>query len=199
MHISEGVLEPTILIGGAVASAIFVGLALKNLKHQDIPKTAVLSALFFIASFIHVPIGVTSVHLLLGGLVGIFLGFGAFLAIFVALFLQGVLFGYGGITTLGINTLILALPTIVSFYIVQKRLTSKWQRRVLWYLAGFLPTFLSALLLSITLMLNKESFFAIASLAFVSNFPIMIIEGIITLFALEFIQKVSPNLLKASS
>lgn len=198
MHISEGVLEPNILIGGAIASSIFVGISLIKLQHKDIPKTAVLSALFFIASFIHVPIGITSVHLILGGLVGAFLGLNAFLAIFVALVLQGVLFGYGGITTLGVNTLILALPTILSFYLVRKTYPKKWIKKIIWFLAGFLPILLSAVLLSLTLILNGESFMAIATLAFMSNLPIMIIEGVITLFALEFIQKVSPHLLEGS-
>lgn len=198
MHISEGVLEPNILIGGAIASSIFVGISLIKLQHKDIPKTAVLSALFFIASFIHVPIGITSVHLILGGLVGAFLGLNAFLAIFVALVLQGVLFGYGGITTLGVNTLILALPTILSFYLVRKTHPKKWIKKTIWFLAGFLPILLSAALLSLTLILNGESFMAIATLAFMSNLPIMIIEGVITLFALEFIQKVSPHLLEGS-
>lgn len=196
MHISEGVLEPTILIGGALASAILVGLSLKKVQQEEIPKVAVFSAIFFIASFIHVPIGVTSIHLILGGLVGAFLGFGTFVAIFVAVFLQGVLFGYGGITTLGINTFILALPTIIAFYLVSTKTNARWTKRVLWFLAGFIPTLLSALLLSITLMLNGDSFFAIASLAFMSNLPIMLIEGIITLFAFEFMQKVSPNTLR---
>ncbi len=46
MHISEGVLRPEILIGGAVLSTALVFYAFKTLKNEEIPKTAVLSALF---------------------------------------------------------------------------------------------------------------------------------------------------------
>lgn len=199
MHISEGVLKPEILVGGAIVSTVFIGFSLKKLQLEEIPKTAVFAAVFFLASFIHVPIGVTSVHLILSGLVGVFLGFNGWLAIFIALFFQGVLFGYGGLTTLGINTFILASPSIIAFYLIQRKYKNSIQKRVIWFLTGFLPIFLSALLLSLTLMLNGESFFAIASLAFISNLPIMVIEGLITLFALEFIQKVSPELLQKVS
>ena len=108
MHLSEGLLRSEILVGGAILSSAFTLYAFKTLKDEEIPKTAVLSALFFLASFVHVPIGPVSVHLVLGGLVGAMLGLRAFIAIFVALFLQGILFGFGGLTTLGINLFNLA-------------------------------------------------------------------------------------------
>lgn len=75
-----------------------------------------MSAMFFIASFIHIPIGPTSIHLILSGLIGAFLGFNAGLAIFAALLLQALLFGYGGITVLGVNLLMIASPAVLGFY-----------------------------------------------------------------------------------
>ena len=117
MHLSEGLLQPEILVGGAILSSAFTLYAFKTLKDEEIPKTAVLSALFFLASFVHVPIGPVSVHLVLGGLVGAMLGLRAFIAIFVALFLQGILFGFGGLTTLGINLFNLAAPTLLGYWL----------------------------------------------------------------------------------
>jgi cobalt/nickel transport system permease protein len=78
MHISEGILSAPVLIGGAALTAGGTGVALKQLKNEDIPKVGVLSAAFFVAGLIHVPIGVASVHLVLNGLVGIILGWQAF-------------------------------------------------------------------------------------------------------------------------
>ncbi|AOO65363.1 cobalt transporter CbiM [Sulfurospirillum halorespirans] len=195
MHLSEGLLRPEILIGGAVVSAAFTLYAFKTLKDDEIPKTAVLSALFFLASFIHVPIGPTSVHLVLGGIVGAMLGFRAFIAIFVALLLQGVLFGFGGLTTLGINLFNLATPTLVGYWLFMLPTTKRWQKDLLWFLVGFVPLALSAFLLSLTLALNGDAFVDASKLALLAHLPIMFIEGFITLFALRFIEKVSPHLL----
>lgn len=195
MHLSEGLLRPEILIGGAVISAAFTLYAFKTLKDDEIPKTAVLSALFFLASFIHVPIGPTSVHLVLGGIVGAMLGIRAFIAIFVALLLQGVLFGFGGLTTLGINLFNLATPTLIGYWLFMLPSTKRWQKDMLWFLVGFIPLALSAFLLSLTLALNGDAFVDAAKLALMAHLPIMFIEGFITLFALRFIEKVSPHLL----
>jgi len=195
MHLSEGLLRPEILMGGALLSASLTFYAFKTLKDEEIPKTAVLSALFFLASFIHVPVGPTSVHLVLGGIVGAMLGFRAFIAIFVALFLQGILFGFGGLTTLGINLFNLATPTLIGYWLfllpVQKRIT----KDILWFFIGFLPLALSAVLLSLTLALNGDVFMDAAKIALLAHLPLMVIEGIITLLALRFIEKVSPTLL----
>lgn len=195
MHLSEGLLRPEILIGGTVVSAVFTRYAFKTLKDDEIPKTAVLSALFFLASFVHVPIGPTSVHLVLGGIVGAMLGFRAFIAIFVALLLQGVLFGFGGLTTLGINLFNLATPTLIGYWLFMLPSSNRWQKDILWFLIGFVPLALSAFLLSLTLALNGDAFVDAAKVALLAHLPVMFIEGFITLFALRFIEKVSPHLL----
>ena len=72
-----------------------------------------LSAVFFVASLVHIPIGPTSVHPLLNGLMGIVLGWAAVPAILVALLLQAVFFGFGGITVLGVNVVNMAVPALV--------------------------------------------------------------------------------------
>ena len=195
MHLSEGILKPEILMVGAGVSSVLTFYAFKTLKDEEIPKTAVLSALFFLATFIHIPIGPTSVHLVLGGLVGALLGMRAFLAIFVALVLQVLLFGFGGITTLGINLFNLAMPAALAGFLFTLPIKSTWQKNILWFALGFIPLCLSALLLSLTLSLNGELFVDAAKLALLAHFPVMIIEGVITLFALRFIEKVSPHLL----
>ena len=123
------------------------------------------------------------------------LGFRAFIAIFVALLLQGVLFGFGGLTTLGINLFNLATPTLIGYWLFMLPSTKRWQKDLLWFLVGFIPLALSAFLLSLTLALNGDVFVDAAKLALMAHLPIMFIEGFITLFALRFIEKVSPHLL----
>ncbi|CZE47212.1 cobalt transporter CbiM [Campylobacter geochelonis] len=193
MHISEGVLKPEILIPAAAVSAVWLGWLFYKLEFEKIPKIACMSALFFIASFIHVPIGVTSIHLVLSGLIGAMLGANAVIAIFAALFLQGLLFGYGGITTLGVNLLVMALPALLGRVFL--RLSFIKFQKLMWFLVGFVPILLSSVLLSLVLALNGDEFLAVAYLAFMSNLPLMAIEGLISLFALTFIYKTNRDLL----
>ena len=119
MHISEGILKAEIIIPAAVAAGVWVAYLLYRLNFKDIPKIACMSAIFFVASFIHIPLGPTAIHLVLGGLVGAFLGVNAIIAIFVGLLLQALFFGYGGISVLGVNLLMIAVPTIFARYFVK--------------------------------------------------------------------------------
>jgi len=195
MHISEGVLRPEILIGGAVISTLISAYALKKLKNEEIPLVAVFSALFFLASFIHIPVGPASVHLILNGIIGAILGIRAFIAIGIALLLQGLLFGYGGVSTLGINTFNLALPAMIGFYMFSLHAKSETVKKIKYFFIGFLPITLSAAMLSLTLACNGESLIPAAKVAFVANMPVMFIEGFITMFALLFLEKVYPKIL----
>lgn len=119
MHISEGVLKPEIIVPCSALCVVLVSSLIYKLKTSEIPKVAAVSAMFFMASFIHVPIGVTSIHLVLSGLAGAFLGANAVLAIFIALFFQALLFGYGGLSALGVNLLIIASPALLSPYLLK--------------------------------------------------------------------------------
>ena len=115
MHIPDGVLSNPVLLTTGVLAAGGVANGLRKIEHEQVPKVAMLAATFFVASLIHVPIGPSNAHLILNGLVGLLLGWAAFPAILVALALQGAFFQFGGITTLGVNTIIMALPAVVGY------------------------------------------------------------------------------------
>ena len=196
MHISEGVLPLATLAGGYAASAAGIGMGLKKLKDEQLAKTAMLSSAFFVASFIHIPVGPTNIHLVLNGFVGLLTGWSCFIAIGIALLLQALLFQFGGITTLGINTLTMALPAFISFLIFSPLLMRQSMPVVLTgFLCGFVSVFLSALLLSLSLVTAGESFMPAAKLVFAANTPLMVIDGLITALALQFIGKVKPEML----
>jgi len=125
MHISEGILSAPVLVTEATVTVTAVAYGLKKLKYRQIPKVAILSSVFFVASLIHVPLGPSSVHLILNGIIGLLLGWAAFPAILVALTLQAILFQFGGITTLGVNTFNMAFPAIISFYLFGRGVRSK--------------------------------------------------------------------------
>lgn len=202
MHISEGVLSAPVLITGAAFSIVCLGIGLKKIDEDRIPLIAVLSSAFFIASLIHVPIILTptSVHLILNGICGLLLGWAAFPAILVALFLQAILFQFGGITTLGVNTMIMAFPSIVCFYLFNwlVRRDEKWIWISASFACGAISIFGSGLLLAVSLVFTGEQFIQAAKLVIFAHIPVMIIEGFITSFCIAFLKKAKPQLLEVA-
>ena len=114
MHISDGGLSTAVCAVGYAASAVGIAFAVKGTKEEDIPKISLMAGTFFAISLIMIPIPPSSVHPLMCGLIGIIVGRRAPLAFFPALLLQALLFQHGGITTLGANTLMLSISSILS-------------------------------------------------------------------------------------
>lgn len=193
MHISEGILNtPTLVVGWAI-SAPLCAYALYKIPQNEIPKIALLSALFFIGSFIHIPFGPTSFHLILSGLVGALGGGYAILSIAVALIFQALLFGFGGLGVLGINILVLSLPTITIWYFLKPTITTLKTYQL--FLGGALPTLFSLILLSAILLSNHIKLEYGVMAIFLYNIPLLIIEGLICVFSVRFILKYMPKVL----
>ncbi len=200
MHISEGVLSPPVLLVGGAVTVIGTAIGLKKLDYDRIMTVSLLTATFFVASLIHVPIGPGSVHLILGGLLGIVLGWACFPAILVALFLQALFFQFGGIVVLGANTTVMALPALLCFYIFRPWcIQGGRKRQFAAFGAGFLAILLSSLLMAFAISLSDQGFLQVARLVVVAHIPVMIIEGIITMFTVSFLAKVQPEFLQIGS
>ncbi len=197
MHISEGILSAPVLVTGAGLTATAVGYSLKKMEHKEVPKVAILSSVFFVASLIHVPLGPLSVHLILNGIIGLLLGWSAFPAILVALAFQGVLFQIGGITTLGVNTLNMAFPAIICFYLFNRGVRSEnnFIALTLAFVCGFLAVLLSGTTVAVALVFTGELFIQVAKLALIAHLPVMILEGALTVFCIGFLRKVRPEVL----
>jgi cobalt/nickel transport system permease protein len=150
-----------------------------------------------VASLIHVPLGPSNVHLVLNGINGFLLGWVCFPSILIALTLQAILFQFGGITVLGVNTVTMALPGLIGYYLFgglirgENRLLSL----VAAFACGLFSVLLSGILVAGALLSTGESFLAAAKLILLAHLPVMIIEGIITLFCVAFLKKVKPELL----
>lgn len=197
MHVSEGVLSAPVLITGAAAAAPLLVYGFKKLTPDRLPKTALLSSVFFVGSFIHIPIGPSSVHLLLNGIIGALLGATAFPALFIALLLQGLLFQFGGLTTLGVNSVIIGLPASLGFVLFRAGVKrSGFSRTALFALTGALPITASALILSLALAFSGEQLLEAAQILLVAHVPVMLVEGVATIFLGEFLLKVYPQVLE---
>jgi cobalt/nickel transport system permease protein len=114
VHISADVLSrPTIALGFA-GMAVLIAIGLWRISDEEIPRIALLTAAFFIASSIHLPVGPTSVHLLMNGLVGVVLGRRAAVAIPIGLLLQAWLLGHGALSTWGVNSCVATVPALAA-------------------------------------------------------------------------------------
>ena len=150
-------------------------------------------------SLIHVPIGPSSVHLILNGLLGMLLGWAAFPSIFVALMLQAILFQYGGITVLGVNTFNMAFPAVVCYYAFRPMLLKSARQRIVGaFCCGALSVAGAGLLTALSLSFSAEGFLRTAQILFLAHIPVMIVEGVITALAVSFIAKVRPEILQFS-
>jgi cobalt/nickel transport system permease protein len=197
MHISDGVLPLSITVGGYVVSATLAYYSAARTRSVDLPKVAVVTSAFFVASLIHVPFGPTSVHLILPGLVGAMLGPSAFLSIGLGLLLQSLLFQFGGITALGANTLMMGLPALLCGWFFQTfKGDTRTRQMTIGGLSGALGTALAAVILALLLATGGEDFFGVAKIAIVAHVPVILIEGALTAFTVGFLGRVKPELLQ---
>ena len=196
VHIVDGALSSPILIGGVVAAVAGVAIGLRGIEPDRIPHVGLMSAAFFVASLVHVPLGPSSVHLLLNGLAGIVLGWAVFPAILIALLLQAVFFGYGGLTVLGVNVAVMAVPALVCSYAFRPALGGSAAFR--WGAAiGATSVALTCIAVGLALALSGGEFIPAAKLVLATHVPVMGVEAVVTGSVVTLLQKVRPDVLAA--
>ncbi len=207
MHVPDGLLPPAVVLGGYVAAAGVTALCLERIgrrpdPRRDVPKAAMLTAAFFVASLIQLPLPPTSAHLMLNGLLGIVLGWFAFPAIVVGLALQAIGFGHGGITTLGVNALILGVPALAAFALfglVRGRAVAL--EATAGFLVGAGAMAFAVLIFALVVVghlpahVDPELERQAVRLFALAHVPLMVVEGIVVALAIVFLRRVSPALL----
>lgn len=199
MHIVDGALSTPVVIAGAALAVGGIAMGLKQLTLERIPATGILSASFFVAALIHVPIGPSSVHLVLNGLAGLILGWAAFPALFVGLLLQTVFFGFGGLTVLGVNLVNIAAPAVVA-WLLFGRLVERGSARSGAFWAGVGGAFalgLTTIFVAFSLALTGDEFLPAAKLVLIAHLPVMVIEALLTGAAVYLVRQVRPDLFAA--
>lgn len=197
MHIVEGALSGSVLIAGAAMSVAGVAIGLKKMDYDHLPQTGILSAVFFVASYIHLPVGFSNVHLILNGLIGLALGWAAFPALLIALLLQAVFFGFGGFLVLGVNLVNAALPAVLVYYTFRYGIIGSSPKvAAIWGAAcGAGAIFITSLMVAGSLALSGDNFILAAKVSLVAHIPVMVIEGFITAAAVLLLRKVKPEFL----
>jgi cobalt/nickel transport system permease protein len=212
MHIPDGIIPVSAALGGYAVTFGANWYTLRRIKRkyknprEGIPRASLLTAVFFAASLVHLPLPPTSVHLVLSGLVGVILGWYAFPAILVGLFFQAVMFQHGGLTTLGINACLMGFPALIAGGIFQLRRFLGHDKVIPNALLAFLGAFLAialgavmaALLLIYTMPAHldaaaERSAVIVLSLA---HLPVALLEGVFTAMVVLFLLRVKPELLE---
>jgi cobalt/nickel transport system permease protein len=187
VHIADGVLPPAIWLATSAAALPLIVWSSWRLRDAEVSRLGVLSAALFVASQIHIPLGPGSVHLLLNGLAGALLGRRAVLAIAVSLTLQALFFAHGGLTTLGVNTLVLALPAVTAGYLfptVSRRLAKSAG-----FVLGFATAGVTVGLNVLTIAFGTDAGWPAAYVILAANVPVLIAETLLTGAIVAYLDK----------
>jgi cobalt/nickel transport system permease protein len=118
------------------------------------------------------------------------LGWSSIPALFISLLLQGLLFQFGGLLSLGVNTAVMgsaALAGSLAFRALPERFTLPAA-----FAGGFAAVITGTVLVCAALFLSHGSLKATAALLFAANLPLALAEGVITLFITAFLLKMMP-------
>ncbi|UCF33050.1 MAG: cobalt transporter CbiM [Phycisphaerales bacterium] len=203
MHISDGLLPSYVCAGGYLVGGLATMVSLRRVTDREVPRLALMTSAFFAASLLHVNVGVTSVHLLLTGLVGVVAGPGAMVPIVVGLILQALLFGHGGVTTIGVNAIVLGFPALMAGWMVRtwgvkedgRRLVASTRSAAVGFAAGFSAIILSLLLFLAVGLTADPAFFTAIGVFVLGHLPLAVVEGLVTAAAVGFLAKVKPEVL----
>ena len=169
MHIPDGYLSPSTCAALYAGAMPFWLVALKKvqnrLKARFVPLISLISAFCFVVMMFNIPLpGGTTGHAVGIGIASIVLGpWASILAISVALLIQAVFFGDGGISCYGANCFNMAIVGSLVAYAVYKVVSGRTPLRSPWRvvaagLAGYLAINASALCAAIELGLQPLLF-----------------------------------------
>jgi cobalt/nickel transport system permease protein len=201
-------MDPTVWIAGWLIALAVVGVAVlkiwKRLDERTMPLMAVLAAGIFVAQMLNFPVGGgTTGHLIGAALATILLGpWAAMLILTVILVIQGLVFGDGGITALGLNILNMAIVAPLVSWAVLRGFGQKNRMAgvpgAAWC-SVFLVSILVAAQLALSFSLSGGAYGISGALAFPTMAAFHVLIGIgeasITAGIVLFLAKVSPEML----
>ena len=220
MHIPDGYLSPQTyipLIGTFVAAASIAVRKVKNeVSARNIPYLGMAAAFSFIIMMFNLPVpGGTTGHAVGSAVIAILFGpWAAMIAVSVALIIQALIFGDGGITAIGANCFNMAVFMPFAAYYIFKLFCSNPARkaRVFFaaFISGYLSLFLAAMLTAVefgiqpmiastsdgkALYCPYDLSIAIPAMAIEHLLLFGIVEGIITAFIVRYFLRNEPGLI----
>jgi cobalt/nickel transport system permease protein len=225
VHIPDGYLSPATCVATYGAAAPFWYIALQRLKRamntRMIPLISVFAAFSFIVMMFNLPLpGGTTGHAVGIGLAAVVLGpWAAMLAVSVAIVIQALFFGDGGITAIGANCFNMAIVGALVSYAVYRLLAGRaailsFRRVAAAGLAGYAAINVSALLAAIEFGLQPLLYRDAAGAPLYCPYPLSVAipammlghltiaglaELVVSAGVVAFIQKSDPSLLKSTA
>lgn len=119
IHIPDGVLPPMLWVSSYLLTFIIIFIFSRKMELDDerrkVPIAGVMAAVMLIS--MSIPLGFIPLHFSLAVLCGILLGPGlGFMVVFVVNIILA-FFGHGGITVVGLNTLVMGTEVIIGAYL----------------------------------------------------------------------------------
>jgi cobalt/nickel transport system permease protein len=225
MHIPDGYLSPATCATLYAAAAPFWYVSLKRAKRaisaRMVPLISLFAAFSFVVMMFNLPLpGGTTGHALGVAVAAIIVGpWNSVLALSVALFIQTVFFGDGGITTLGANCFNMAIVGSLVAYIVYRTLSgssiaTSRRRVVAAAVAGYVAINVAALFTAVEFGIQPMLFHDATGAPLYAPYglaiaiPAMMIghltfagaaEAILSGGVIAFFQRTSPELLESRS
>jgi cobalt/nickel transport system permease protein len=225
MHIPDGYLSPSTcaVLYGAAAPFWYTALqrVKKNLSSRFVPLLSVMAALSFVVMMFNLPLpGGTTGHAVGMGIATIILGpWASILAISIALGIQAVFFGDGGITTLGANCFNMAIVGSLVTYAVYRIISgpaslTSTRRVVAAALAGYAAINASAFCAAVEFGIQPLFFKDATGAPLYAPYPLRIAlpammighltfaglaELILTAGVVAYFQRTNPSLLKVTA
>ncbi|PST46101.1 cobalamin biosynthesis protein CbiM [Bifidobacterium callitrichos] len=224
MHVPDNFISPST---GAVFWVIMIPIwvlcfrfVIRNSTPEKMAYLGAGAAFSFLIMMFNVPTpGGTTAHGVGGALIALLLGPQyATVAVSVALLLQALLFGDGGLITLGANCFNMAfvLPFVAyGLYVgLRKVLPDGWKERVAEFIAGYIGITLAAFCVALELGVQPLLFRDAAGQAlyfpfsFAVTIPAMLIphlavasvvEGLVTVVVVEFVRRTAPEIIEANA
>ncbi|ACL17890.1 cobalt transporter CbiM [Methanosphaerula palustris] len=203
MHIPDAFIPINQGVVYWIIALVFVALALRwaktELTEEKIPLVAVLAAGIFAIMAFNLPVTMgTSGHLLGGALAAILLGspFAAVFILSMVLIVQGVIFGDGGITTMGANIINMGvIGGFVGYYSFHGLMGVTRNFNLSAFIAAWLACFIPALACALE-MFVAGTFPLVPGMIAMGTYhaAIGLIEGAITVVALHLVMNARPDI-----
>ena len=220
MHIPDNYLSPTTCIVMGAAMVPIWRTAVKKVKNEltkkRIPLMGIGAAFSFMVMMFNIPLpGGTTGHALGATLVALLLGpWAACISVTIALLVQAVIFGDGGILAFGANCFNMAfIAPFIGYYtynLIKKRIKTDKGTYVAIFISSYLALNVAALFTAIEFGIQPLLFMDVNGLPLYSPYPLNIsipamliphlavvgvLEGIITAGVYGFVKKVSPGII----
>lgn len=199
MHIPDGFLSPPVWGALDLISLPVVGAIARksriDVEETRIPLLGVMGAFVFAAQMINFPVGLgTSGHLVGGALLACTLGPVAAAMVMTAIVgIQALVFQDGGIVALGANVLNMAVAGVFAGYLPYHFFGARWRRPAI-FIGAFLSVLVSALMALCELLVSGVPMPQGILIGSFALFTVSAaIEGVITVAAIEAIDRLQPN------